>query len=227
MASDFISWTGDDPEATRKILQADGRVSIVFADSYQGGDNLALVEGWDVPGPGYVNHTALVHNYRPGKNSVPSPSAAREDPPARRRRCPSGGDYYLSFTAYPGVNEISLDLQDAIAWDNHAYVYVPDLAKKKVLYQGEAGPALAALRSLPNVQVETSGEFSDFDLVVVARNASLDGKLNRYIDGGRVIFIASDRGEPRVPARPGDRPDTGAGEPLGAKRGFCRRRALR
>ena len=67
VVSDFISWIGDDPDATRKILQADGRVSIVFADCYQGGDNLALVEAWDVPGPGYVNHTALVHNYGPAR----------------------------------------------------------------------------------------------------------------------------------------------------------------
>jgi hypothetical protein len=114
----------------------------------------------------------------------------------------SGGDNYLSFTAYPGVNEISLDLVDAVAWDNHAYVYVPDLAQKRVLYLGEEGPALAALRSLPNVEVETSGEFNSFDLIVVARNASLDGKLNRYIDGGRVIFIASDQESPEyLPVR--------------------------
>ena len=184
-----------------KLLQADGRTAIVFADSYQGGDNLALAEGWDVPGPGYVNHTALVHNYGPARTSsitIRGPGGSS----SRMASLPAGGDYYLSFTAYPGVNEISLDQQDAIDWDNHAYVYVPDLAKKKVLYQGEAGPALDALRSLPNVQVETSGEFSDFDLVVVARNASLDGKLNRYIDGGRVIYIASNEESPEyLPVR--------------------------
>ena len=202
VVSDFISWIGDDPEATRKILQADGRVSIVFADSYQGGDNLALVEAWDVPGPGYVNHTALVHNYGPARVvpiTIRGPNGATA---SRTVQMAGGADYYLSFTAYPGVNEISLDLEDAVAWDNRAYVYVPDLARKRVLYQGEEGPALAALRSLPNVQVETSGEFNGFDLIVVARNASLDGKLNRYIDGGRVIFIASDQESPEyLPVR--------------------------
>ena len=202
VVSDFISWIGDDPDATRKILQADGRVSIVFADTYQGGDNLALVEAWDVPGPGYVNHTALVHNYGPARVvpiTVRGPSGATA---SRTVQMAGGADYYLSFTAYPGVNEISLDLEDAIAWDNRAYVYVPDLARKRVLYQGEEGPALAALRSLPNVEVETSGEFNGFDLIVVARNASLDGKLNRYIDGGRVIFIASDQESPEyLPVR--------------------------
>ena len=202
VASDFISWTGDDPEATRKILQAGGDVSIVFADSRQGGDNVALVEGWDVPGPGYVNHTALVRNYG-NEKMVPITISGPGGSSSQTAQIPSGGDYYLSFTAYPGVNEISLDVQDAIAWDNHVYVYVPDLEKKKVLYLGETGSALAALRSLPNVRAETIGEFSDFDLVVVARNASLDGKLNRYIDGGgSVIFIAQDLESPEyLPVR--------------------------
>jgi hypothetical protein len=207
VASDFISWTGDDPEATRKILQAGGDVSIVFADSRQGGDNVALVEGWDVPGPGYVNHTALVRNYGPSK-MVPITIRGPGGSSSQTAQIPSGGDYYLSFTAYPGVNEISLNLQDAIAWDNHVYVYVPDLEKKKVLYLGEKGPALAALRSLPNVRAETSGEFIDFDLVVAAKNASLDGKLNRYIDsGGRLIFVAQDLESPEyLPVRvTGDR----------------------
>jgi hypothetical protein len=202
VVSDFISWIGDEPEATRKILQADGRVSIVFADCYQGGDNLALVESWDVPGPGYVNHTALVHNYGQARVvpiTIRGPGGAAT---GRTVQMAGGADYYLSFTAYPGVNEISLDIDDAVAWDNHAYVYVPDLAQKRVLYQGEEGPALAALRSLPNIDVKTSGEFSNFDLIVVARNASLDGKLNRYIDGGKVIFIASDRESPEyLPVR--------------------------
>ncbi|MDD1750885.1 MAG: VWA domain-containing protein [Methanothrix sp.] len=201
VVSDFISWIGDDPQTTRKILQGDGRVSIVFADSYQGGDNLALVEAWDVPGPGYVNHTALVHNYGPTR-SVPITISGPGGAAGRTVQMASGEDYYLSFTAYPGVNEISLDLEDAVAWDNHAYVYVPDLARKRVLYQGEEGPALAALRSLPNVEVKTVGQPGNFDLIVVARNASLNGELNRYIDGGKVIFIASDQESPEyLPVR--------------------------
>ena len=79
----------------------------------------------------------------------------------------------------------------------------------------------------PMYEVETSGEFNDFDLIVVARNASLDGKLNRYIDGGRVIFIASDQESPEyLPVRvTGEH--AGSGQPLGAKRWLCQRRALR
>lgn len=201
VVSDFVSWLGDEPESTRKVLQADGRTSIVFADTYQGGDNLALVEAWDVPGPGYVNHTALVHNYGPAR-SVPLTIRGPGGSTSRMVQMASGADFYLSFTAYPGVNEISLDLEDAVAWDNHAFVYVPDLASKRVLYLGEEGPALAALRSLPNVQLETSGQLDRFDLIVVARNSTQDSKLNRYIDRGRVIFIAGNMESPEyLPVR--------------------------
>ncbi|MCX6668818.1 MAG: BatA domain-containing protein [Methanothrix sp.] len=202
VASDFISWTGDDPEATRKLLQADGKVSIVFADSRLGGENVALVEGWNVAGPGYVNHTVLVHNYGPAR-TVPVTISGPGGSSGQTADIPQDGDYYLSFTAYPGVNEISLGLQDAISWDNQAFVYVPVLGEKRVLYLGEPGSALSALRSLPNVRTETFGDYSGFDLVVAARNASQDGKLNRYIDGGgKVIFIASDQESPEyLPVR--------------------------
>jgi hypothetical protein len=202
VVSDFISWIGDDPEATRKILQADGKVSIVFSDSYQGGDNVALVEAWDVSGTGYVNHTSQIHNYGPERSfsvTIRGPGGSS----SRNADIEKDGDFYLSFTAYPGVNEISLDLQDAVSWDNKAYVSVPDLGKKNVLYLGESGPAVAALKSLPNVRIQTSGDYDDFDLVVVAKNASSDGKLNRYIDGGgNVIFIADDQQSPEyLPVR--------------------------
>ena len=194
VVSDFISWVGDSPEDTRRLLQADGRASIVFADSYQGGDNAALVGGWDVPGAGYVNHTALVHNYGSAR-SVPITIEGPGGSSSQTANLPAQGDYYLSFTAFPGVNKISMDLQDAVAWDNSAYVYVPNIGKKKVLYLGDDGPALSALRSLPNVLAETSADsanYGDFDLIVAGKNASQDGKLNRYIDaGGAVIYIAS------------------------------------
>ena len=42
-------------------------------------------------------------------------------------------------------------------------------------------PALAALRSLPNVQVTTAGRPEGHDLVVVSGNATENGDLNQYI----------------------------------------------
>ena len=196
VVSDFNSWSGDDPGATRKILEADGRLSIVFADARQPGDNVALIQAWNVPGPGYVNHTALLHNYGPAR-SVPVTISGPGGKTSQTVPMGGGEDYFLSTTAYPGINEISLDIDDAVSWDNLAYIYVPALNKKRVLYLGRDGPALAALRSLPNVELATAGQPEGYDLVVVSGNATEDGRLNQYIDGGRIIYIAS--GEAKSP----------------------------
>jgi len=190
VVSDFNSWSGDDPSATRKILEADGRLSIVFADAHQPGDNVALIQAWNVPGPGYVNHTALLHNYGQAR-SVPVTISGPGGETSRTVPIGAGEDYFLSTTAYPGITEISLGIDDAVSWDNLAYVYVPALNKKRVLYLGGDGPALAALRSLPNVEVTTAGQPEGHDLVVVSGNSTDDGNLNQYIDGGRLIYIAS------------------------------------
>lgn len=195
VVSDFISWNGDDPDATRKLLEADGKTSIVFADTNSGGDNVAIIGGWEVPGNGYVNHTALVHNFGSAR-TVPITIRGPGGASTRSIAMDPGADYYFSFTAFPGVNYISLEQSDAISWDNKAYIYVPDQGQKKVLYLGEETPALSALQSLPNVQVSRSGDYSNSDLVVVAKNASEDGGLNRYVDnGGRAIYIASSRND--------------------------------
>ena len=98
VASDFISWMGDDPDVTRKLLGADDRVGIVFADSYRGRDNLALTEGWNVPGTGYVNHTALIHNYGPARDRYPSPSLAPVALPTRQPQFPR-----TATTTYPST----------------------------------------------------------------------------------------------------------------------------
>ncbi len=195
VVSDFISWQGDDPNETRKLLEADGKTSIVFANTMGGGDNVAIIGGWDVSGTGYVNHTALVHNFGSAR-TVPITIRGPGGSSSRSIAMDQGGDYYFSFTAFPGVNYITLDLNDAISWDNKAYIYVPDQGQKKVLYLGDVTPAIAALHSLPNVQAARSGDYNSFDIIVVAKNASDNGELNRYIDnGGRAIYIASSQND--------------------------------
>jgi hypothetical protein len=196
VVSDFISWEGDDPGETRKLLESGGAVSIVFANSRNGGDNVAIVGGWTIDsGQGFANHTVQVHNFGQARTvpiSVTGPGGTSPNSVFLAH----GQDYYFSFKAFPGVNKISLNLKDAISSDNTAYVYIPEQDKRMILYLGEPGPALTALRSLPNVQVAQSGDYENFDVVVVSKNASSDGKLNRYIDGGgKVVYIAQSKNE--------------------------------
>jgi hypothetical protein len=189
VVSDFISWAGENPEATRNLLEAKG-VGAVFAKVSGRTDNVAIVGGWDVQGLGFVNHTCLVHNFGPTRTvtlKVEGPGGSS----SRSTTIPQGGDFYLSFSAYPGLNKISMQVDDAITWDNQAFLLVLEVRGTRALYLGEDAPALAALNSLPNLQVLRSGDVESFDLVVLGKNASLDGRLNRYIDGGgRAVYLA-------------------------------------
>jgi hypothetical protein len=193
--SDFISWEGDDPAATRTLMESKGTVSIVFANSNRGGDNVAIVNGWTIQSSEYANQTVRVHNYGKARTvpiTVTGPGGRSSSSVFLDRN----KDYFFSFRAFPGQNEISLDLDDAISLDNKAFVYVPEQGQKNVLYLGSVGPSLAALQSLPNVQVARSGDFQNFDIVVISANASSDGKLNRYIDGGGdVVYIGNSKNE--------------------------------
>ncbi len=191
VVSDFISWTGDDPQTTRKLLEGNGKVNVVFAGSNRDGDNLAVIDGWNVLELGGVNHTALIRNYGPTK-TIPISVRNQGGTASRMITLPQGRDHYFSFSATPGINQITLEVDDAVASDNTAYVYVPELEAKKILFSGEDSPALFALRALPNVRVYRAGDYSDFNLVVIANNTSTNGKLNRFIDsGGKVVYIAS------------------------------------
>ncbi|HWQ20614.1 MAG TPA: BatA domain-containing protein [Methanotrichaceae archaeon] len=191
VVSDFKSWLGDDPDSTRKQIENDN-VGVVFANSDGGGDNVAIVGGWNVESGTGLNHTALIHNYGQAR-TVPIVVSGPGGSSTSSVSLDSGADYYFSFNSGPGINTITLDLQDAIRSDNRAYIYQPQQSPRNVLYMGERGPALVALQSLPNARVSTSGDYSNFDLVVVSRNATTDAKLNRYIDGGgKVVYVGYD-----------------------------------
>ena len=191
VVSDFRGWLGDDPEDTRKLLESKPGISVVFAKTSTGGDNVALVGGWSVPsGSGYVNHTAQVHNYGSARQ-VPITVSGPGGSSTRAVSLAKGQDYYFSFNAVPGINIVSLGVNDAVSSDNRAYIYVPGQRQTNVLYLGEDEPSLIALQSLPSVKVEKSGDPLDFDVVVASKNSSTDGALNRYVDGGgKIVYVA-------------------------------------
>lgn len=183
--SDFISWIGDDPGATRDSLTATG-ASIVFADTGGGGDNVGIVGGWVTETYEGINYTCRIHNYGAARDMtirVGSQGGSSE----HRAFIGADADYYLSLSLPSGISTVSLDVKDAISADNTAYIYAPLRDGTRILYIGEKGPALAALRAIGSV--DTSGEPEGHDLVVVM-NSSIDGDLNRYVDsGGRIIYI--------------------------------------
>lgn len=183
--SDFISWIGDDPGATRDSLLAAG-ASIVFADTGGGGDNVGIVGGWLTETYKGINYTCRIHNYGSARDltiRVASQGGSSE----HRAFIGADADYYLSLSLPSGISTVSLDVRDAVSADNTAYIYAPIQGDVNVLYIGENSPTLAALRAIGSV--DTTGGAEGHDLVVI-RNSSLDGDLNRYVNsGGKIIYI--------------------------------------
>jgi len=187
--SDFISWTGDDPEVTRRLIESEG-TGVVFVDSGGGGDNAGIVGGWIIDSGGVLNYSCLIRNYGRTR-TVPITIEGPGGTSTNSRTIDSGGESYLTFDAFPGVNSVTLEVDDAISSDNRAYVYSPELRPRRVLYVGDDGPVLSALRSISTVDVSRTGDYGGFDLVVI-ENGTADGELNRYVyGGGKVVYIAS------------------------------------
>jgi hypothetical protein len=194
VVSDFLSWEGDDPEVTRKLIETNG-VQVVFANSRIGGDNVAIVGGWIIESGERLNYSCLIHNFG-NERRVPITVTGPGGSDRKTISLYADSDYYLSFDVGPGENIVSLDIDDALSLDNKAYVYLPPQRARKVLYIGDDGPALAALESLPYINVQRTGEYDDFDLVALTSNTTTDGKLNRYIHGGgNVVYIATNTSE--------------------------------
>ncbi len=189
VVSDFASWTGDDPEVTRRLMESEG-TGVVFVDSGGVGENVGIVGGWIVDSGGVLNYSCLIRNYGRTRN-VPIKITGPGGTSTSSRTIESGGESYLTFDAFSGVNSVTLEVDDAISSDNTAYIYTPVLRPRRVLYIGEDGPVLAALRSISAVAISRSGDYNGFDLVVI-ENATTDGELNRYVyGGGRVVYVAS------------------------------------
>jgi len=187
--SDFISWRGEDPDSTRKLIESSG-VQVAFRTVGRGGDNLGIVGGWMVPSIAGLNYSCRIHNYG-SPAQVPLTVEGPGGTSTSTAFIGSDEDYYFSFDASPGTNTVTLEVNDAVSADNVAYIYAPPQIPRKVLYLGKASPALVALNSIPNLEVSRSGSYDDFDVVVISENASADGGLNRYIDGGgNVVFLA-------------------------------------
>lgn len=183
--SDFISWIGDDPGATRDSLTAAG-ASIVFADTGGGGDNVGIVGGWVTESYEGINYTCRIHNYGSARDlsiKVTSQGGSSE----QRAFIGADDDYYISLSLPHGISTVSLDVKDAISADNTAYIYAPLLDDTRMLYIGESSPTLTALRAIGGV--DTGGDPEGYDLVVI-RNSSINGEMNRYVDsGGKIVYI--------------------------------------
>ncbi|MHC1574859.1 MAG: DUF7408 domain-containing protein [Candidatus Methanogasteraceae archaeon] len=106
----------------------------------------------------------------------------------------------------PGATVVALQHGDALSVDDHAYIAIPEIAKRKILFVSENAnpPAKIAIGSLPDtacslVKPPVLPEFGNYDIVVIGnitKDSLLPGTFNDLASfvgsGGDLVILASD-----------------------------------
>ncbi|WP_440954868.1 DUF7408 domain-containing protein [Methanosarcina sp. Mfa9] len=204
--SDFTSWEGDDPVASKNLAESYG-IQVNFVKVGKPADNVGIINGWIEATDGDYSYTCVVKNY----------NARTEQVELETGRGITGGStksFTLSVPAGetrqfqlaelgPGITRVVLTEDDDLPADNSAYISIPESSRQKILFITDDGklPSKTALSLLPNSEIKVRNnvptDLDDYNLVVLAQketpvaNSSV-GRIESYVrGGGNAVFIAS------------------------------------
>lgn len=198
VVSDFASWNGEDPAATKNLVEANG-ISVDFVTVTGRTDNIGIAGG-AFEGSDY---RIIVHNYNKVSQTVKL-EATTDGANILTTNLdikPESNEYFTISNLAPGTTKISIDPNDALLVDNNAYVIIPLSVKKDVLYitDNPKTPSIVALKLIPFTTVTKTGTqsippLSAYPIVFVSGSLSPDGvkSLSDHVNGGRTaVIIAS------------------------------------
>ncbi len=197
--SDFTSWSGDDPAVAKKLAEANG-INTEFVTITGRTDNTGIVNGWFESNGDYK---IIVKNFNKeaedvridvttnGKNVLSSPLNLKGQ----------SSEYFAISSLAPGTTKISLNVEDALAVDNNAYVIIPESVKRDLLYvtDNAKSPSVTALGLIPYTTVKKTGttsipSLSGYSTVFVSSPLPPEAvkSLSDYVKGGgNAVIIAS------------------------------------
>ena len=197
--SDFTSWDGDDPAVAKKLAEANG-INTEFVTITGRTDNTGIVNGWFESNGDYK---IIVKNFNEepedvridvttnGKNVLSSPLSLKGQ----------SGEYFAISSLAPGTTKISLNVDDALAADNDAYVIIPQSVKRDILYVADnaKSPSVTALSLIPYTTVKKTDtksipSLSGYSTVFVSSPLPQEAEksLSDYVKGGgNAVIIAS------------------------------------
>jgi N-terminal double-transmembrane domain len=204
--SDFASWNGDDPVNSMKLAESYG-LNVQFLLVGREADNTGIIQGTIEVADGSYNYNGVIKNYRSSRQSVD----------VEIKNLDSGKTETTSFTIPAkatkqitlknlgtGITEVSILDDDSLAADNIAYISIPRISDRQLLFVTDINdlPSKLALSLIPTINVKqlegVPDDLTDYSIVVIANKgralASNEiSALNSYLNGGgKVVFIASD-----------------------------------
>ncbi len=215
--SDFSSFDGEKPWATKQKLEASG-IDVVLISVGADADNIGIIgtPGVEIqPYKETYEYNTIIKNFMDTSQKVPVEVKHNGNTIATKTyTIPARSSEYFSLqNVGEGVTTVSLKVNDDLESDNTAYIYIPSLSERKVLYTSKTAkaPSKTVLSVVSRTNVKEISpdifprDFSDYDLVVIG-NISAKGELkgslpagtfDEYLydyvsDGGDVVVLASE-----------------------------------
>ena len=216
--SDFSSFDGEKPWATKQKLEASG-IDVALVSVGKGADNIGIIgtPGVEIqPYQETYEYNTIIKNFMDTSQKVPvevkhdgkTIATKTYTIPAR------SSEYFSLQNVGEGVTTVSLNVNDDLESDNTAYIYIPSLSERRVLYTSETAkaPSKTVLSVVSRTDVKEISpdifprDFSDYDLVVIG-NISAKGELTgslpagtfdeylyEYVSGGGDVVVVGSAG---------------------------------
>ena len=205
--SDFTNWEGEDPVSAKSLAESYG-LKVEFVQIGKTTDNVGIIQGrLETTESGYT-YNCVIKNYGGSDQNVPVEITTTDGNSVTKNidltvKTKSTQQFVLENLS-TGITTIKINRDDSLPVDNIAYVSVPKISNKRVLFVSDQSllPSMTSVSLMPGIQTTSATgvpqDLTKFSVVVVAKtNQSLSSSeislLSSYINtGGKVVFIASD-----------------------------------
>ena len=205
--SDLTNWEGEDPVSAKNLAESYG-LKVEFVQIGNTADNIGIIQGrLETTQSGYT-YNCVLKNYGSSDQNVPVEITTTDGESVTKNidlpvKAKSTQQFVLTNMS-TGITTIKINRDDSLPADDTAYVSVPRVSNKRVLFVSDQSllPSMTSVSLMPGIQTTLATgvpqDLARFSVVVVAKaNQSLSSGeislLSSYINGGgKVIFIASD-----------------------------------
>jgi hypothetical protein len=195
--SDFTSFSGDDPSVARKLAEANG-INVEFVMISGRTDNIGIVSGWFESSRDY---RIVIKNFNKDAQDVKIDVATDNKNVLSSSLNLKGqsGEYFAISNLEAGTTKISLNVEDALALDNYAYVIIPQSVKRDILYitDNAKSPvyiALGLIATVKKTEPKSIPSPSGYSIVFVSAPLPSEAvqTISNYVSsGGTAVIIAS------------------------------------
>ncbi|WP_406661926.1 VWA domain-containing protein [Methanolobus sp. ZRKC3] len=205
--SDFTNWDGDDPVNAKNLAESYGiKVEYLLVGKSTG--NVGIIQGDIETVDGNYQYSGVVKNYKGSRESVKLKVTNLDSGKSTTENLGSiaagATQQFLLTNLGTGISEVEITGSDDLMLDNTAYISIPKLSTKQVLFVSDAEklPSETALSLMPNIKTKVlegiPDDISKYSIVIIAsKDRTLASNeivtLSNFINGGgEAVFIASE-----------------------------------